>query len=445
MQPPESFTRFIAENQLFSQQSRVLLALSGGKDSVLLAYLLKAGNYTFGIAHCNFQLRGSESDGDEQFCRQLAEKLQVPFNVSCFDTLNYAKTHQISIQMAARNLRYSWFEQVRQQQGYDVIAVAHHQNDAIETILLNLVRGTGIAGLHGILPVNGRVVRPMLGFTREQIDELVSRHQLAYREDSSNASVKYARNKLRHQVIPQLKELNPDLEHTFQRNLQHFKDLETLLQYQLAQVQPLVWGRVNGVAALSVQAIGQLPVPRLLLPELLRPYGFNRTTVEDLLSALTRHPGRRFISLTHQLTLDRDWVLLEPLRADIDQVIIEAGTACVNYNGRRLNILQQTQSEIIRHKNVAVIDAALLQYPLVLRPWQQGDWFYPLGMQGRKKLSDFFISQKIPLSLKRRIPILVNGNGEVIWIGGYRADNRYKVTAQTQKVTIFELDKQHYE
>ncbi len=446
MLPVEHFTRFITDHHLFSPQSRVLAAVSGGKDSVLMAHLLKAAGYTFGIAHCNFQLRGDEALADEQFCHQLAQQLQVPFISTRFDTQAYARRHQVSIQMAARELRYPWFEQIRQQQAYEVIALAHHQNDTIETILLNLVRGTGIAGLHGILPLNGRLVRPMLAFTRIEIDEAVTQNQLPYREDSSNTSSKYARNKIRLEVIPKLRELNPGLEQTFQRNVEHFRELETLLQQQVQQAREQVFLAVpDNFVALSVAAIKQLSAPRLLLFELLKPYGFSLTTTDNIIQALDKHAGRLFTSATHQLVTDRNRLLLSAKTAAPTPVTLSKETTVVNYGLYQLSVRPSFATETPKERHVAAIDSALLQYPLTLRPWQQGDDFYPLGMTGRKKLSDFFINQKIPLSQKAGIPVLVNGNGELMWIAGQRLDNRYKITPQTEKVTIFELQYQTHE
>src|ERR1700744_4532026 len=224
MLPVKQFTAFIGQNNLFLPGSKVIAAVSGGMDSVLMAHLLKAAGYDLSIAHCNFQLRGAEAIADQEFCQNLAQQLRVKFHTGNFDTTAYAAEKKISIQMAARDLRYQWFDQLRQQYNYDVIALAHHQNDTIETILLNLTRGTGIAGLHGILPKNGYLVRPLLFLNRDEIQQLIAPNKLGWVEDSSNTSVKYARNKLRHEVIPALKELNPGLEKTFEDNLQNFRE-----------------------------------------------------------------------------------------------------------------------------------------------------------------------------------------------------------------------------
>lgn len=441
MLPVERFTAFIQQNQLFTHGEQVLATVSGGMDSVLMVHLLKAAGYNFAIAHCNFQLRGTEAQADQDFCRALAQQLAVPFYTINFDTSDFARKLKISIQMAARELRYRWFEQLSQQHHYTAVALAHHQNDAIETILLNFTRGTGIAGLHGILPKNNRWVRPLLFLTRAEIETLITQNQLAYVEDSSNASTKYARNKIRHEVIPKLKELNPNLEQTFERNLSHFRALELLLQQQLALVKKELWVEQGDEVHLSITGIRKLHPQRLLLLGLLKDYGFNETSIDDLIAALNKHSGRVFESATHTLLLDRDMIILKPKAADSPpEVLVNEGDELVNFDSHTFKIKYTEElTHVYNNSNQAIADADLLIYPLTLRNWQQGDYFVPLGMNTRKKLSDFFINQKIPLHQKMQIPLLVNGNGEVIWIAGYRLSNRYKLTPQTKKVIIFEL------
>jgi tRNA(Ile)-lysidine synthase len=443
MLPVKRFTDFIKQNNLFERNSKILAAVSGGMDSVIMAHLLKSAGSDFSIAHCNFQLRGDESANDQEFCNQLAQQLGVPFHTTSFDTLKYVADNKVSTQMAARELRYQWFEQIRQQSGYSVIALAHHQNDAIETILLNLTRGTGIAGLHGILPKNGMLVRPLLFLNRDEIKNIIDENQIAYVEDSSNASVKYARNKIRLEVIPKLKELNPALEHTFKNNLEHFKGLELILQQRVIWLKKELFVAKAEEIHISLAEIKKLEPKRLLLFNLLQEYGFNETVVDDLISALDKHSGRVFETTGFSLLLDRDQLILTkkgPLQ--YQPVKIGKNDHEVNYGGYKLNILHDDSPLIVKNNPMGLsADADLLVYPLTLRPWKQGDYFYPLGMKARKKLSDFFIGQKIPLHQKNEIPLLVNGNGELIWIGGYRPDERYKVTDNTKKVTIFELYK----
>jgi tRNA(Ile)-lysidine synthase len=443
MLPTKRFTDFIEQNALFGHNSKVLAAVSGGMDSVVMAHLLKAAGFTFSIAHCNFQLRGTEAIADQQFSRSLASQLGVPFHPVNFDTRKYAADKKISIQMAARELRYQWFQQISQQSGYDVIALAHHQNDAIETILLNLTRGTGIAGMHGILPKNGSLVRPMLFLKREEIQDLVNVNGLAYVEDSSNISVKYARNKIRLEVIPKLKELNPALENTFEHNLKHFRGLEILLEQRLTELKKDLFIMYGDEILLPVEEVKKLNPQSLLLFGLLQEYGFNETTVEDIISVLDKHSGRIFESQWFTLVLDRTNLILSKKQTRSTEPVTITNTEHeVHYSNYRLSILHDYSPLIIKDNPMAVsIDTELLVYPLTLRPWEQGDNFHPLGMKTGQKLSDFFTHQKIPLHQKKEIPLLVNGNGDIIWIGGYRPDERYKVSKKTKKVTIFELYK----
>ena len=443
MLPVQSFKAFIEQHGLFKPTETVLAAVSGGRDSVVLVHLLKQAGYNFGIAHCNFELRGAEAGHDQQFTKNLALQMQVPFHTINFDTAAYAAQNHLSVQMAARELRYTWFEEIRSKFNYSKIVVAHHHNDSVETILLNLTRGTGIAGLHGILPLNGYIVRPMLFLNRAEIDDMVQTEQLAYVEDSSNASVKYARNKLRLEVIPKLKELNSQLEQTFEANMQRFRELEVLLDERVKQLRhDMMLQTVAGIS-INIKAIKSLVPQRLLLYSLLNPYGFNETTVDDVIASLDKHSGRTFFSAGYELILDREQLLLNKRKTSITgPVQIYPNMRETVFADYKLIALPDDTAMIVKGNPMAFsADADKLIYPLTLRKWQEGDQFYPLGMKGKKKLSDFFISEKVPLSQKSEIPVLVNGNGELIWVGGMRPDERYKVSPLTKKVIIFELYK----
>ena len=443
MLPVKQFVEFIEKNKLFEAGNKILAAVSGGMDSVLMAHLLKAAGYNFGIAHCNFMLRGPESLADQEFTRSLAQQLGVNFYTTSFDTKEYAAAHKVSIQMAARELRYQWFGHLCKTEGYRVISLAHHQNDSIETILLNLTRGTGIAGLHGILPVNGQLVRPLLFLTRADIMTIVEQEGLAFVEDSSNSSVKYARNKIRHQVVPLLKELNPSIETTFENNLKHFRDMEILLNLKVEELKQNMLVFHEGEVHISLDDINKLNPQRLLLFKLLQPYNFTDTVIDDLISALGKHSGRVFENADFTLVVDRGKVIISKRTTpQDDRVEIGDTDSHVTYKGYKLTLLHDDSALIVKDNPMAVsVDAELLVYPLTVRAWEQGDYFYPLGMKTRKKLSDFFINEKVPLNRKNEVPVLINGNGDIIWVGGYRLSERYKVNDKTKKVTIFELIK----
>lgn len=438
----QNLESFIRKHALFQTGDKILLAVSGGKDSVLMAHLFKLSGFNFGIAHCNFNLRAAESQRDETFVKMLAGTMDVPFHVVHFQTKAYAEKHKVSTQMAARNLRYEWFEEIRLQYNYKAIALAQHQNDALETVLLNLVRGTGIAGLHGILPKRGYLIRPLLFLTSADITASIDAFGLDYVEDSSNKSRDYARNKLRLEVIPQLKELNGNLESTFQNNIQRFAETEQVLQNAIAGLKKTLLIEKEGKFYLSLKKVKELKPQQLLLFELLRPFNFTEHVVTELVVSLDKQSGTSFYSSSHRIVVDRTALIISSIDAPDQQLVqqaIHTRDTLLNLPGSQLLISGTTALQFEQDRNKAYVDTARLQFPLILRRRQPGDKFKPMGMKGFKKLSDFFIDEKIPLSDKDQIPVLVNGNGELIWIAGLRQDHRYRITADTKHVTIFEL------
>eukprot|EP01133_Synstelium_polycarpum_P003291 gene3291-3745_t len=440
MLPVERFQDYVLKNSLLSKQSRVLLAVSGGKDSVLMSHLFKRAGYHFGIAHCNFNLRKEESERDEAFVRRLAATLEVPFYLSSFETAAYAAAQKVSTQMAARTLRYEWFENCRQQEGYDLIAVAHHQNDALETVLLNLTRGTGIAGLHGIRPRRDKLIRPILFLSAAEIEEIIRSEDFSYVEDSSNHADKYARNKIRLKVIPQLKAINPGLEQTFEHNIRRFAETEQVLNQVVQALRETLLQERGGHVFISLDKIRALDPRQLLFAELIKPYGFSENQAMDILQSLNGQSGASFYADTYRITLDREELIVSAiLPRDYGGVNIHPEDQQVSMGKYQIEISGSTAVRFEKVKEKAFIDAGKLIYPLILRNWEQGDHFMPLGMNRYKKLSDFFIDEKVPLPLKEQIPVLINGNGEIVWIAGWRQDNRYKVSPATKKVAIFEL------
>lgn len=441
MLPLQQFTAYIKTNALFFSHEKVLLAVSGGKDSVLMAQLFKLAGYQFSIAHCNFNLRAAESQRDEAFVKLLAAQLEVPCYTVHFNTAAYAAEHRMSAQMAARELRYSWFEKIRTEIGYDHIALAHHQNDSVETVLLNLVRGTGISGMHGILPKREKLIRPLLFLSRHEIDTIVDENNLDFVTDSSNETTKYARNSIRVHVIPRLRALNPNLEETFARNTVLFAQTEEVLQQVVAQKRTEVSMEKNGMVYFSIPRLRELHPAQLLLFELLKPYHFSYPVVEELLNSLQKQSGTSFYSSTHRATINREEVIISTLSASAENEhqFIQVTDRSGKIGEKQILISYSNSTVIAADPNSAYVDAAQLIFPLVLRFKQNGDRFMPLGMKNYQKLSDFLIHQKIPLPEKDKIPLLINGNGELIWVAGLRQDNRYKVTATTKKVAIFEL------
>jgi len=440
MLPISRFKKYIEQQQLFLKGSRILLAVSGGKDSVLMVHLFKAIGVDVGIAHCNFNLRAGEAQRDESFVQMLASALNLPYHVMHFETKRYAEAQKISTQMAARTLRYSWFEEIRSTHGYDYIALAQHQNDAIETVLVNLIRGTGISGLHGILPKRDRLIRPLLFFTRKEIDALVENNNIDFVEDSSNLSSNYTRNKLRLEVIPRLRSINPNLEQTFAENIARFTEIETFLSEQVSRLaMDIIVEKPDGFY-LSIDQLIRLKPQKLLLFELLKPFGFSDTVVDEIIEALNGQSGKLFFSQTHQATINRDVLIISIKDLPVNPLqFVHPEDQKISFGQSQFTLSYVNKVAFEIHLQKAYIDAEHLIFPLIFRNWQKGDRFIPFGMDNFKKISDFFIDEKVPLHLKNSIPILINGNGDVVWIAGMRLDNRYKLTKATKKVAIFEL------
>ncbi|MES2829542.1 MAG: tRNA lysidine(34) synthetase TilS [Bacteroidota bacterium] len=443
MLPLQSFIDFIDQHRLFTPENKILLAVSGGKDSVLMTHLFKEAGFNIGVAHCNFNLRGEESQRDESFVRMLSVTLGVPFFVGHFETKSYAETNKVSIQMAARALRYNWFEEIRENHGYDFIALAQHTDDAIETVLLNLTRGTGISGLHGILPSRGNLIRPLLFLSGADIDQFVATNNIDFVEDSSNATINYARNKIRHQVVPVLRSLNPNLNHTFEHNIQRFTETEAVLKQVVKSLERDLFERHNDAIHIQLEYLRHLNPQKLLLYELFKPYNFTESGINELIGGFESQSGTTFYSSSHRAIIDRSSMVISPIPDALERPV-----QMVHHHNNRIKFLNcwltiEHSSIIFFEKELAkaFVDERKLIYPLVIRTRQEGDKFIPLGMTGFKKLSNFFIDEKVPLNEKDEIPLIINGNGEVIWVAGYRQDDRYKINGATREVVVFEIKK----
>jgi len=443
MLPVKQFQDFIDHHQLFAKNNKVLLAVSGGKDSVLMLHLFKAIGVDIGVAHCNFNLRKDEAQRDENFVKMLADTLDVPCYITHFDTKKYAAENKISTQMAARELRYNWFEELRLKEGYDFVALAHHQNDSVETVLINLTRGTGIGGLHGILPKRDRLIRPLLFLNRGEINEIIEKENLDYVEDSSNLSVNYTRNKIRLNVIPHLQEINSNLEKTFSENASRFAEIELFVNLQVQKLSEQILNKQNDGVYVALDEISKLQPQKLLLFELLKPYNFTENVIQEILYHLNSLSGTHFFSSSHQAIINRDYLVITTKNdGGTSNQFIHPSTNEVLFGSEEMKISFSTDIKFEINPDKAFVNADKLIFPLILRNWQNGDKFVPLGMRQAKKISDFFIDEKVPIHLKSKTPILVNGNGDVIWVAGMRQDNRYKLTTATKKVAIFELKKQ---
>ena len=431
----ERLLGYIEKEHLMMPQEKILLTVSGGKDSMLMAHLFAKAGFTIAIAHCNFQLRGEDSELDEALVRRFAAENGIPIFVNHFDTISYARERQISIQMAARELRYTWFEQLRDELHFDRIAVAQHLNDHIETVLLNLSRGTGLQGLQGILPVRDRIIRPLLFLKASEIEYYVKEYAITYRDDQSNFSTKYARNKIRIDIIPHFKKLQPDFEQIFEQNITHFKESYQLLQQFIEPIRKKLFLPMDEGWLVRKEDLEEYLDNLPLLYELFAAFNFSKAVLSDLQQSWTKESGRIFQSDCYHMLLDRNELFIrEKEFISSDEALVTSETSTVEWKQYCFHAGISTDVSIVRNNATAKFDYDLLVFPLTIRSWKIGDSFYPLGMEGRKKLSDFFINKKISLFEKENIPIVVNGNGDILWVANYRMDNRYKITANTKKV-----------
>ncbi|WP_426490625.1 tRNA lysidine(34) synthetase TilS [Hymenobacter sp. 102] len=431
---------FIQEHTLFSPTDQLLVAVSGGLDSVVLAEVLHRLGVKFGVAHCHFGLRGEEADADEQFVRKLADKYEAPYFVEFFQTKKFAEQEGISTQMAARALRYEWFERIRAQQGYTAIATAHHQRDTAETMLLNLTHGTGLAGLHGIRPKTGHLVRPLLAVSKPDLYDYVVENRLIWREDASNDSPVYQRNRLRLEVLPVLRDINPSLDHTMSITAERVGAAEEIVRRYVADTAAQAQRQEAEVTYLDIRLLQKTAATALVLHELLRPFGFSYLVTKDIVQSFGAEPGRRFESPTHQLVKDREQLVITPRKLQhFGTHQLQAGQEALKIDGLHLRteLLEITEGYAVpKGKALAALDADVLKFPLTVRPWQEGDWFMPIGMKGKKKLSDFLIDQKVPLNLKDNVWVLVSADGKIAWVIGFRPDERFKVTENTERVLL---------
>lgn len=437
---------FSSAHSLCTVGGKYIVALSGGADSVALLYVLRrcADDMKLVVeaAHCNFHLRGEESDRDESFCRDLCTRLDVPLHLVHFDTREYAASHHVSIEMAARDLRYSYFERLRVDIGADGVCVAHHRADCVETILLNLVRGTGLKGLRGIQPVNGHIIRPLLCVGRCDIVAYLDAVGQPYVTDSSNLQADVKRNKLRLEVIPQLEQMNPSFQLSVMEMATHIGEAMKMVQAAVAQaVSYVCTADADGRALIDVGRLREQPSAEYVLHEILSRYGFTSAQTAQVERLLASCPtGHVFTSATHELLFDRGRILVErkPSAAEINRMlrIPECGIYIYGEN-HRLRVEEEACGPGYapsRASDVVCLDASKLVFPLTLRHLVKGDAFVPFGMVGKKLVSDYLTDRKKTLFDKRRQMVLADGSGRVAWLVGERVDNRFRVDAGTEKV-----------
>ncbi|MGZ4099206.1 MAG: tRNA lysidine(34) synthetase TilS [Bacteroidia bacterium] len=435
----EVFESNILKNQLFSKKDNLLLAVSGGMDSVVLAFLLKKGGYNFSLAHCNFNLRGKDSLKDEKFCHELAEELGVKIFVTQPDVKKYCKENKASIQMAARDLRYTWFKKLLKEEKLDYLLTAHHANDLVETILINLLRGTGITGLKGIPQKNETTVRPLSIFSRGEIEGFAKKEKIKFRTDKSNFEDRYERNFLRLKVIPKLKKINPSLEQTFIKNSKRFSNEAAIVSDYIDQrIKELVTDK-KGSLTISRTRLKKEKHPETFLHYWLSPLGFSETQQQNILTAVNNNSAetKQFLSPTHKLVISRDEILVVANKEkDFSEIKI---TSLKELKNQKHFGLTQEKKFVIPGKEELYLPEEKLLFPLLIRHPATGDKFKPFGMKGFKLLSDFIKDEKINAVDKSNLQLLVNGNGEIIWVIGYRSDERYRVNKEAKKFLKLKL------
>jgi tRNA(Ile)-lysidine synthase len=429
------FKKFISENNIIKPGDRILLTVSGGIDSMVMAHLFHQQDYNVGIAHCNFSLRGGESNKDEELVRQFASNHNIPFYATRFETKSFAKKNRLSVQMAARDLRYNWFEEIRMKNGYDLIAVAHNLNDNIETLLINLTRGTGLTGMTGMKPVSNRIIRPLLFATRQDILTYRDQHKIIFREDRSNADTIYTRNKIRHLVIPVLKEINPSIETTLNETAERFSGLNEIVSEYITQLKERISEEKDQFIIFNISQLKTFLHNKTVLFELFKPYGITNALLIDLIKVIEGKTGGQIITDSHRIIKNRKEIIVsgEEIHEDILYTIKNAQEFCIfpGISSAR-NVRITDTYEIPSDPHAACIDSQKVKFPVTIRKWKVGDYFYPLGMKQKKKLSDYFIDKKYSRFDKENIFIL-ESDEKIVWIIGDRIDDRFKITGSTKK------------
>jgi tRNA(Ile)-lysidine synthase len=435
----KQFVAHIERKNLFMKDGHFLVAVSGGVDSMVLCDLLLKTNYKFSVAHCNFKLRGDDSDNDEKFVQDFCDRNKLNFYSRSFDTLGYSEKNKISIQMAARELRYSFFQELMSDYSFTYLFTAHHLSDNAETFLINLVRGSGISGLKGISEKRDKLIRPLLPFTKEEVLTYAKENSIAYRTDQSNFEDHYVRNDIRLSIIPRLKAINPDFERTLEKEIGLLAQYDAIIQEHFKTEKEKAITHTNSETRISIEKIKQNATPELFLFEILKDFGFHPEVINDVHESLSGIPGKLFYSPAYELVKDREFLVVKERE---DNFIVPA--VILKETGEILepvHLKLQAAKTFVKEdgRSVAYIDSSKITYPLRVRGWQRGDRFKPLGMNGFKKLSDLFVDLKLNAFEKNKVAVLENGDKEIIWVVNHRLDDRYKVSENTNNILRIEL------
>ncbi len=474
----EKFKTYIKQQNLFQPKDKLLLAVSGGVDSVVLCELSKQVGYNFTIAHCNFQLRGEESERDENFVKELGKKYEVEVLVKKFETEKYATENKLSIQVAARELRYAWFNELignkqkaisnkqlaigNKQLAIDnrqkkeehametphcqlpiahCLLTAHHANDNIETLLMNFFKGTGINGLHGILPKQGNIIRPLLFAKKQEISQFAMENNLNFVEDSSNAMDKYTRNYFRNQLIPDLQKVFPQVEDNLLNNIERFREIELLYNQSVQLEKKKLLEKKGNEIHIPVLKLLKTSALNTIVYEIIKGYGFTTHQTSEVVDLLKSETGKYISSATHRIIKNRNWLIIAPNKTiEAENIFIEEKDKQIEFQQGAINLeLLSTQNPKLKTQNdIAQLNAAEIKFPLLLRKWKPGDYFYPLGMQKKKKLSRFFIDQKLSLTQKEKIWV-IEMDKKIIWVVGLRINDRFKITESTKNILQISL------
>ncbi len=432
---------YIQKHRLLNPNDKIIVGVSGGTDSVALLHILISLGYNCVVAHCNFHLRNEESERDEDFVRNWSTELKTEYYHIDFDTIDYAYKQGISIEMAARDLRYAWFYELLEKLDAQAIAVAHHLDDSIETMLMNLIRGTGIKGLSGIQPRNNKVVRPLLCLNRLEIERYLIRYDLDHVEDSSNSASEYLRNRFRHEVLPLLEEIQPTARQTLYTSLKNLEGNLAIYKQAIEEIENEIVHKESNSIKLDIELLKKQVHVLTVLFELLQAYGFGNVVTEQISEHLDGESGKIFYSDTHRLIKDRKYLIITEIEPILKNTfrITESDINIEKPIPLKISkIIINSDFQVSKTTDCVHIDASKLQFPLLLRHWNEGDSFYPFGMENRKKVSDFFIDNKFSLLEKEQTWLLISGE-EIVWIVGHRMDNRFRVTPETKEVFEFKI------